>query len=48
MCQSNDPLQIKSDIDLESNDFDDEDEKFDEENENIFTAATQVIHHKIV
>ncbi len=44
MCQSKEPLQIRSDIDLESNEFEDEeDENYGEDNENIFTAATQVL-----
>jgi hypothetical protein len=43
MCQSKEPLQIRSDIDLESNELEDEeDENYGEDNENIFTAATQV------
>ena len=44
MCQSSDPLQTKSDLEIEMLDDGDEneDEQFVDDAENLFTAATQV------
>ncbi|CAF0848327.1 unnamed protein product [Brachionus calyciflorus] len=44
MCQSNDPLQTKSDIEIDMLDDGDEKEIVDD-TENIFTAATQVLDY---
>lgn len=41
MCQSSDPLQTKSDIEIDM--LDDGEEKGVDDTENIFTAATQVL-----
>ena len=48
MCQSSDPLQTKSDLEVQMLDEDDEenpDEKFVDDVENLFTAATQVLDY---
>lgn len=41
MCNSSDPLQTKSDIEIDM--LDDGEEKTIDDTENIFTAATQVL-----
>ncbi len=47
MCQSSDPLQIKSDVDTDLLDNDDptNTEKFVDDIENLFTSSTQVLDY---